>query len=92
VTRSVNDPLKEYGRWSYRAGTSGTVVVSSGLRVVGITAVSAAGGSLTINSGDAIPVPAGTPLSINPMGNLVAPTIIFDSTNAYFVDTVDDSD
>jgi hypothetical protein len=92
VPRSVNDPLKEYGAWSYRAGVSGAVVIAANKRVTGITATSSGGGSVVINSGDAIAVPAGSTISIAPMGNLVAPTITFTTTTAYFIDTVDDSD
>lgn len=92
MARQVNDPLRQFGVWAYRAGTSGVIQIGAGKRVVGITAYSSAGGSITINSGDSIPIAAGATVSIAPRGNVVAPSINFDTTASYLVDTVDDSD
>lgn len=90
--RSVNDPLKEYGTWAYQAGVSGTEAIPSGKRVLGITAVTgASAGSIVIDSGDAITVPANSAVEIQPKANLVAPTIVFDSTTSYLVEYVADS-
>jgi hypothetical protein len=83
---SVTD--SERGSWGYSAGTSGTVVVATGRRVVGIGAHSTAGGTLTINGGDSVVVPAGVAINIHPKGNLVAPTIVFTATTSYFVESV----
>lgn len=76
------------GVWSYYSGVSGTVNVTSGQRVVGISAHSAAGGSMTINGGPSIVLPANTAVSIAPNGNLTAPTIVFTSTDTYFIEVV----
>lgn len=80
--------LRPFGAWAYSAGTNGTVVVAANKRVVGVGAFSTAGGSMTINGGDSIPIVANTAFNFNPMGNLVAPTIIFTGTNSYMVETV----
>lgn len=82
------DIAKNYGTWAYYSGINGTVVVSGGQRVVGISAYSVAGGSFTINGGSTITLPAGISLNIEPKGNLVAPTIIFTGTNTYFIEVV----
>lgn len=88
ASRDVNDSLREYGVWSYVAGTSGTVVVPDHKRVVGIATASTVGGSVVINGGDAIPVPAAGFLNIEPKGNLISPTIIFTATTSYMVEMV----
>lgn len=77
-----------FGTWSYYAGTSGTVSVTAGQRVIGIGVHATTAGSLTINGGATIPVPAGVGISINPLANVVAPTIIFTGTDSYFVEVV----
>jgi hypothetical protein len=80
---------QQTGTWSYLAGANGTVVVSAGLNVLGITAHSTASGStLTINGGQSFPIPTGTAINIQPLGNLVAPTLVFTGTDAYFVELV----
>jgi hypothetical protein len=80
---------KQYGSWGYSAGVNGTVVVGTGKRVNGITAYSAAGGTLTINGGDSVLIPAGSAIDISPRGNLVAPTIVFSAgVTSYFIETV----
>lgn len=76
------------GTWSYYAGVSGTVTVTAGQRVVGIAAFSTAGGTVTINGGSAIPIAAGTGWSLNPTGQLVAPTIVFTGTSSYTVEAL----
>lgn len=79
---------KNFGTWSYYSGTAGTVVVGAGLRVLGIAAHSSAGGFLTINGGSAVVIPAGIAIMINPLANLTAPTIVFNSTDTYFIECV----
>jgi hypothetical protein len=76
------------GTWSYYAGVSGTVTVTAGQRILGIAAHSTAGGSMTINGGSSIPIPAGSGIAISPAGNLVAPVLVFTSTDSYFVEVV----
>lgn len=84
---SVKD--SERGEWSYAAGVNGTVVVPAGRRVLGIAAYSTAGGTLTINGGDSVVIPAGSAIGIEPKGNLIAPTIVFSGgVTSYFVETV----
>lgn len=79
---------KNYGTWAYYSGINGTVIVTAGQRVVGISAYSALGGTITINGGATITLPIGVAVSISPNGNLVAPTIIFTGTSTYFVEVV----
>jgi hypothetical protein len=79
----------EYGEDLYLAGTSGSVSVPSGGRVLGICAYAGTGGaSVIINGGAAIPIPASTPFEYEPRGRLIAPTIVFDSTVSYVVEYV----
>lgn len=76
------------GTWSYYAGASGTVVVSAGQRVIGIAAHATTAGTLTINGGQSVPIPAGSGIAIAPFGNLTAPTLVLTGTDSYFVETV----
>lgn len=78
----------ETGTWAYYSGTSGTVTVSDGQRVIGIGCHSTSEGSFTINGGTSIPVPANVGISIEPKGNIVAPTIVFSGTDSYFVEVL----
>lgn len=82
------DVDKLFGTWAYYAGINGTVTVTAGQRVVGISAYSALGGTITINGGATITLPIGVAVSIEPNANLVAPTIIFTGTSTYFVEVV----
>jgi hypothetical protein len=91
VGRSVNDPLREFGRWSYLAGVSGAVVVPPGRRVLSLAAQAGAGaGSVVIDSGPPIPVPANGSVEIEPRANLTAPIVVFDQTEAYLIELVSD--
>lgn len=84
---SVSD-VSQTGTWSYYSGVSGTVTVLSTQRVIGIGAHSAVGGSITINGGTSVPIPAGVGIGIEPHGNLVSPTIVFVETDSYFVEVL----
>lgn len=86
VSESNTD--KSFGTWSYYGGISGTITVAAGQRVLSISCHSSSGGSLTINSGMSIPVPANVGFAINPLGNLIAPTIVYTGTDSYFIETV----
>lgn len=74
------------GKWGYKAGVSGTPTLPSGVRVIGIAAHATTAGSFAINSGDSIPVPANSAISIAPNGTLVSPSITFSGTDSYFVE------
>lgn len=76
------------GTWAYYAGASGTAAVSAGQRVIGIAAHSTAGGSMAINGGASVPIPANCGIAIAPFGNLIAPTLVFTGTDSYFVEVV----
>ena len=75
------------GATAYAAGVSGTVVIPAGGRVTMWSAT--AGGSVatvTVNGGDPITIPAGAAFTAEPKGELLAPTFIFTTTNAYYVE------
>lgn len=77
------------GAWGYRSGVSGTVAVPAGRRVLQITATAGAtDATLTINGGDTVTIPAYRALTIEPKGNLVAPSVVFTGTTAYFIEDV----
>ena len=76
------------GTFAYHSGASGTVAVPVGQRVTGIAAHSTIGGSLTINGGSSIIIPANTAVEIRPTGDLTAPTIVFTDTDAYVIEVV----
>lgn len=76
------------GTWKYYAGTAATVTVGASERVTGLTAHATLAGTVTINGGPAITVPANSSFNLQPGGNLVAPTIVFTGTDAYVVETV----
>lgn len=91
----VENVGKEAGDWGYASGTSGTVDIPAGCRVLQITAIAlGSAGSLTINGGSSIVLPydgtdhVSSSITITPKGNLVAPTIVFTSTDGYFVEYV----
>lgn len=75
--------------WGYNAGTSGTVIVPTTKRVLSIIAVSRAGGTVTINGGDAIPVPANLTFEMTLAGRLDGGTIEFAGTVSYVIETED---
>lgn len=87
LTVESND-AQQTGAWAYNSGVSGTVNVSANRRVLQITATSIMGGTMTINGGQTITIPPNASLSIEPKGNLVAPTIVFTNTSAYFIESV----
>jgi hypothetical protein len=78
------------GTWDYRAGVSGTVNVPAGARLLSFTCVAGSGGagSVSINGGNSIPVPAGSPFSLAPDAEVIAPTIVFTGTDSYVVQFV----
>lgn len=76
------------GTWGYNAGASGTVVLTGSKRVIGIAAHATTAGSFTINGGDSIPVPANSSIEIQPIANLVDPTIVFTGTDSYFIERI----
>lgn len=72
-------------QFDYRAGASGSPRSFVG-RVLGITAHSTAGGSMTINGGDSIPIPANAAVEFRPAGQLVSPALVFTNTDSYIVE------
>jgi len=79
---------KNFGTWSYYAGASGTVTVTAGQRVLGIAAHATNAGTVTINGGPTVILPAGVSWELEPLGNLVAPTVVFTNTDTYFIEVV----
>lgn len=79
---------KNYPNWAYLSGSAGTVVVAANTCVVSITAYAATGGTVTINGGTPIILPAGVSISISPRLPVISPTIIFSNTSTYFIEVV----
>jgi hypothetical protein len=76
------------GTWGYYAGVSGTVNVTAGQRVLGIAAHATTAGSMTINGGASVPIPATTGIQFSPVGTLVAPVLVFTGTDSYACEVV----
>ena len=76
------------GTLDYCAGVNGTETLTTGKRVLGITAHATTAGSMTINGGDSIAIPANSGVSFTPQGNLVDPTVIFTGTDSYIIEFV----
>ena len=84
----ANDLALTIGTWKYYSGIAGTVTVGAGERILGIAAHTSVAGTVQINGGSLITIPANVSVGIEPEGNLVAPTIIFTGTDTYLVETV----
>lgn len=80
------------GQWSYLSGTSGTIEVPEGYRVVGLVChvpTSGDGALVMGDTGSTIPLPAGTQFSVSPNGQIAGPfEITFTGTDSYFVELV----
>lgn len=79
------------GDWSYYSGENGTVTVAEGQRVLMITVANSSHSvtaSFSINGGPSVLVPPVSSISIRPSGSLVAPTIVFTNSTAYFIEVV----
>lgn len=76
------------GTWGYKAGVSGTPAIPAGARILQISASAPleTPASVTINGGDSVPIPSGSGVGFEPVGNLVAPTIVFTGTESYMVE------
>ena len=78
------------GRIGYHGGTSGTVTLAAGEKVLQIRALGASGAYLTIDGGDQIAIPASYTFDT---GNdsyseeFVGSVLVFHSTLSYFVKT-----
>lgn len=82
---SINRP----GLFAYTAGTAGTATIPAAGRVYQVTChASGAGATFTINGGATIQVISGTAFSLNFGGILIAPTLVFTNTDAFYVDWV----
>ena len=89
-----NVPVMQ-GAWSYYAGTAGTVTLSAGQVLLGLTTHSTSGGTLTIGPvgtpGPSIPIIANTIFNLEPYGNITAAdhnTLIFSGTDSYMVEVI----
>jgi len=78
------------GTWGYKAGISGTPTLPVGSKVLAITALATSVGSasFTVNGGDTITIPTSQSFTLEPRGNLVAPTVVFTGTASYVVEYV----
>lgn len=78
--------IAELFTWGYKAGVSGSPSIPSLARVIGVTAHCTIAGSMTINGGDSIPIPANVGYAFTPQGALVGPTIVLTGTDSYLVE------
>ena len=77
------------GTWGYLAGTSeASLVLGGSKKVLSWTCHATTAGSMTINNGASIILPANTSLSDNPNGNLTDPTFVFTGTDSYYISYV----
>lgn len=77
------------GNWSYIAGTSGVRSLASNQRVTSISCIGSSGsGSLTINGGESIAIPAFNSFSLDIKGRLFGPTLNFVNTASYAVEVI----
>lgn len=80
------------GTWTYQAGASGTVTIPVGARILQIVVhSSSASGSVAMWGGTAIPVLSGETATFRFLHDLnlaptAADTIVFTSTDSYFVE------
>jgi hypothetical protein len=79
------------GRIGYHAGVDGTVTLAAGEKMIGMVCVATgAGGYVTIDGGDQIPLIAGIPFSQGTESRTeewVGVAIVFHGTAGYFVKT-----
>lgn len=83
IASSVSDPFR--GTSAYFGGTSGTVVVPSGARIVSISAHATTAGAVTIFGGPSVPIPAGNAFSDEWSGFSGPGSIVFAGTDSYYV-------
>lgn len=77
---------KNYPSWTYMSGSAGTAVVAANHIFVNLSAYAATGGTVTINGGSPIIIPAGVSFSLSPRCPIIAPTIVFSNTSTYFIE------
>jgi len=84
-----------HGKWSYAAGTSGTVTLPEGAVVCQISARSTAGGTITIFGGATITIPANGSFDRYPPDHALCiargsatDDIVFTGTTAYYVEYI----
>jgi hypothetical protein len=75
---------QQIGPFSYASGTSGSRSIVG--RVQSVLVHSTVGGSMTINSGDSIPIPANVGFAFSPCGNLMDAVFVFTGTDMYFIE------
>jgi hypothetical protein len=80
------------GKVAYHAGASGPVTLDKNERVLHIRALGGAGGKLTIDGGDEIPIPANyvfdDSITDGRGEQWVGAVLVFTSTVSYFVKTI----
>lgn len=85
---SITTTVSPLGTWGYRAGTLGTVSLTDSKRLLSIAAHATVAGTVTINGGDAIPIPANVAFDFAAHGVIIDPVLVFAFTDAYFVEYV----
>jgi hypothetical protein len=86
VLNSIDAKLSNgIGTFGYDAGVSGTLTLTGSKKVKSISAYSTVGGTITIDGGDTITVPANGSFTDDLNYNLVDPEIVFTGTTTYYV-------
>lgn len=76
------------GVWGYTSGVSGTVTLGANQYLAALSAYSPAGGTVSINGGSNIPIPAGLGISMTPKGAVKGAVLVFTGTSTYVVETI----
>jgi len=91
VSNSILEQIRDRlpiltGTWDYHAGVSGTVVLTAGQRLLAVAAHATSAGSLTINGGDSVPIPANTGWGLDSIfAQTTAPVLVFTGTDSFTV-------
>lgn len=77
------------GEWDYRSGVSGIPDFPSTARILSLAAVAGeSDGSVVIDGGSSIPIPAGMSFGMTIEADLIDPAIVFTGTVSYVVQYV----
>ena len=85
VVRVVGKQYPYQGTTTYFGGSSGTVAIPSGARVVSLSAHALTPGTITIFGGQSIPVPAANGFATGFDGFVGPGNIVFTGTDSYYV-------
>ena len=88
ANEQLTDAFAGSGEWDYRAGIDGSPTLPDDAQLLGITAHATTAGSMSINGGDSIPIPANATVYFTPARLLVSPVLVFTGTDSWIVEFV----